>query len=375
MSRSTAARKPRTRPLDSLLRSKFVSALTAPHGVDRYLEVMNPTWTVHEVRARVVAVEKETEDATTLVLRPNGVWAGHVAGQFVNVGREIAGVRHTRCYSISSSESRDDGRFTLTVKAKDGGYVSGDIVRNAQVGQVLVLSQAQGEFLLPAERPARILFVSGGSGITPVMGMLRTLLDEGYGGDIVFLHYARSRADLIYGRELEALAASKRANVRVVLAYTREQSGELTGHFGTEHLVAAVPDYASRETFSCGPAALMQAVRSAWEAEGLLGRLHEERFTLPAFEAIVEEGAEPGRVHFAKSQVDIDGDGRALLVQAEEAGLQPEFGCRMGICMTCLCTKKSGTVRDLRNGALSSDPDVEIQICVSAPVGDVILDL
>ncbi len=375
MSESNAARKNRTRPLDSLLRSKLVTALTAPHGVDRYLEVLNPTWTVHEVRARIVEVRKETEDAATLVLRPNGVFTGHTAGQFVNVGIEIAGVRHTRCYSISSAEGGDDGLFTLTVKAKDGGLVSNHIVREAKAGQVVVLSQAQGEFALPSPRPSRILLVSGGSGITPVMGMLRTLLDERYDGDIVFLHYARSRADLIYRAELEALAAAKRPNVRVVLAFTRDDGGDLRGHFGPEHLAAAVPDYAFRQTFSCGPESLMKAVRAAWEAEGIEARLHEERFVLPAFDTTPAEGAAPGRVRFAKSGVEIDGDGRAILVQAEDAGVKPEYGCRMGICMTCLCTKKSGTVRDLRNGTLSSDPDVEIQICVSAPVGDVVIDI
>ncbi|MBC7171774.1 MAG: iron-sulfur cluster-binding domain-containing protein, partial [Polyangiaceae bacterium] len=258
-------------------------------------------------------------------------------------------------------------------KAKDGGYVSGELVQNAAVGQVVVLSQAQGDFVLPAARPSSVLLVSGGSGITPVMSMLRTLIDESYAGDIVLVHYARSRADRIYAAELDELA--KRPRVRVVLAYTREEGGELSGHFERAQLESVVPDYRERETFVCGPSSLMKAVREEWERAGLLARLHEERFTLETFSSTEVEGEAPGRVRFAKTAVEIEGDGRSLLVQAEEAGLRPESGCRMGICMTCVCTKKSGTIRDLRNGALTSEPDVQIQLCVSAPVGDVELDI
>src|SRR6476660_508678 len=157
----------------TLLRSPAVAALTSPHGVDRYLELVNPMWAAHEVRARVVHVQRETFDVTTLTLAPTNTWQGFAAGQHVQVGVEIDGVRHTRCFSISSSELarklRGDRTFTITVRAHDDGVVSRHLARTAEVETVLHLSQAEGDFTLPPLLPRKILMISGGSGITPVM--------------------------------------------------------------------------------------------------------------------------------------------------------------------------------------------------------------
>ena len=152
----------------------------------------------------------------TLTLQPTSTWRGHRAGQYVQVGVEINGARRTtRCFSISSAESNPGERFTITVRAHDEAKpgqqrVSKFLVREAQPGQVLHLSQAQGEFTL-SESPAtptnnHLLMISGGSGITPVMSQLRTLLRDGYDGKanrkVTFLHYARSPEDQIFAEEL-----------------------------------------------------------------------------------------------------------------------------------------------------------------------------
>ncbi len=358
--------------LRRVLGSRVLAAMTTPHGVDRYLELFDPTWSVHEVRAQVVEVSHPTADSVTLSLRPNGNWRGFRAGQFVRLTVEIDGVRRSRCYSPASSVHAD-GRIELTVKAHSTGFVSKFLKQNARAGMVLTLSQADGVFALPEARPERILLISGGSGITPVMAMLRTLCDEGHTGRIIFLHYCRSAADLIYAAELAEIA-ERHPNVQLLRCFAEaEQCGELQGLFSREQLAAAVPDYAEASAFLCGPPGMMQAVQQVWESDGIAGRLHLERFT--AAPATIETEEAEGELRFARSERLAANNGASLLDQAEAAGLKPESGCRMGICHTCTCRKLSGRVRDTRTGEISESGEEDIQICVSVPVGTVTMDL
>src|SRR6201995_418292 len=150
---------------------RLLEALATPHGVDRYLELVSPMLTVRELRAEVTEVRRPTADTVTLTLRPTRQWRGFRAGQFVQLTIDIDGVRRTRCYSPSCSQYRADGRIELTVKAHPDGLVSNHLVATARPGLVVGLSQADGTFCLPDERPDRIVLISGGSGITPVLAM------------------------------------------------------------------------------------------------------------------------------------------------------------------------------------------------------------
>lgn len=350
---------------------KFVEALATPHGVDRYLELIHPLLTVRELRAVVTDVDRSCADSATLTLRPTRQWRGFRAGQFVQLTVEIDGVNRTRCYSPACSQHRTDGRIELTVKAHPGGLVSQHLYRHAEPGLVVGLAPADGGFALPEPRPAGVLLISGGSGITPVLAMLRTLCDEGYGGDVAFLHYARTEADVPYLEELRALEAAH-PNVMLRLAYTAQPDrGDLQGHFGQEHLDAAAPWHAGAETFLCGPPRLMRAVRDLYAANGLSGRLHTEEFT-PA-PAVADDGTATGAVTFERTGRTADNTGQTLLEQAEAAGLSPDYGCRMGICFSCTQIKTAGCTRNITNGELHTDPDTEIQLCISVPVGDVSL--
>jgi ferredoxin-NADP reductase len=221
---------------------------------------------------------------------------------------------------------------------------------------VVGLAGVGGDFVLPAQRPRRILFVSGGSGITPVMAMLRTLANEGHAGEIAFVHYARNRAEACYHDELAAMS-----DARVLHGYTRSAGGELKGRFGPEHLMAAMP--APDAVFVCGPPALVGAVREHCQ------NVHSESFVAPTLDLPTEPSG--GRIGFADSGIEVVDDGRSVLEQAESAGLTPASGCRMGICHTCTRRKTSGVVRNLTTGAVSTAPDEDVQICVSVPVGDV----
>jgi stearoyl-CoA 9-desaturase NADPH oxidoreductase len=356
----------------ALLSSRVLDALTTPHGVDRYLELVNPMWAVHEVRARVEHVHPEAPGVATLTLCPTGTWQGALAGQHVQVGVVVDGVRRTRCFSLSSSAHRADGRIEITVKAHDEGYVSRYLSSDVPVGTVVHLSPAEGEFTLPHPRPDRMLMVSAGSGVTPVMSMLRTLCDEGYAGSVTFLHYARTAEDTIFAAELgERAETCGFAEVHVV--HTRaDNHGLLQGRFSAEHLRAVAPDFADAVTFACGPSGLIESMRELYEDAGAADRLRVEHFKTPT---ITADPTAEGVIEFRDSSAQASNSGQTLLEQAEAAGLTPAYGCRMGICKSCTTRKHEGVVRNVIDGAESAMPDEDIQICVSAPLGDCALDL
>ena len=343
--------------------SGLLDLLTGPHGVDRYTELVDPTWTHGQARARVVGVRRSTPRSVTLTLAPNRAFAGFRAGQHVNLSVEIDGRRRTRPYSIASAEG--DAHLELTVGRHDGGVVSAYLVEHARRGMVVGLDSVGGEFTLPESLPAdgadTLLLVSGGTGITPVMSMLRTLRARRHRGNVVFLHYARSLAEACYRDELAEIAAAM-PNGTVRHGYTRSADGtDLPGRFGPEHLATAGVHHAPH-VYVCGPPPLVDAVRAQFP-EAL-----SESFVPPTF---TPEEVSGGRVRFADSGIEIDDDGTPLLSQAEAAGLTPESGCRMGICFSCTRRKNSGAVRNVITGAVSSTDAEDVQICVSAPVGDV----
>jgi ferredoxin-NADP reductase len=362
----------RSNGLGGRLGFSFLDLLAGPAGVDGYLEQVKPTWSVRDCRAAITAVRHLTPDSVTLTLRANRAWEGFRAGQFIQVGVEIDGVRRTRCYSPASvaGTSKD---LELTVKSHPEGLVSNFLIERARPGARLDLEQAAGDFQLPDQRPERVLLISGGSGITPVMSMLRTLCAEGHRGPVTLLHFAPDPEHSIYRKELDRIAAAH-VNVRLLRSYTRVPgAGETDGHFSPAQLIQCEPDYARAETFACGPPELLDAVRETWAGDGLESRLHVESFVPPTFAP--PSGAAEGSIHFAGSGLRIENSGASLLEQAEGAGLTPETGCRMGICHTCSCRKTAGTVKNLATGEVSSAEEEEIQICVSAPIGDVVVEL
>jgi stearoyl-CoA 9-desaturase NADPH oxidoreductase len=354
-----------------LLRSSLLEALAYPHGVDRYVELVSPLLVKRDVRAEVTAVCHQTPRSVTLTLCPNENWRGLRAGQFVGVSVEIDGVRETRPYSPAASEHAAAGALELTVSTHPEGKVSRYLRDHARPGMIVGLTQAEGDFVLPDPRPERVLLISGGSGVTPVMAMLRTLCDEGFAGEVGFLNYARSRDLALYGAELDQLM-DRHEGLRVARGFTRGRGLPLTGRFRREHLCAVISEHASAATFVCGPPALIDSVRAVWAKDGL-AEPAVETFTPPAL-SFDTDGAE-GLVSFLASGREAANSGLPLLEQAEDAGLAPEHGCRMGICNTCSCRKTAGAVRNVFTGEISTDRDEQIRICVSVPVGDVALDL
>ena len=365
-------------PIRRVLASKPVATLTSPHSIDHYLEHIHPLWTAEAVRARVVGVDRETGAASTVWLKPNGAWQGFVPGQHVEFGVEVDGVRRVRVFSVSSSPLRTDGIFSVSVKAHPDGFVS-QFLHGGRLAErtIIHLSQAQGDFVLPTQVPDHIALVSGGSGITPVMSMLRSLTDPRratpHTGRITFLHYARSRSDEMFSDELDQLA--EHPQVDLVRVHTREPvpGAALQGRFLLDHLTRLGVDPRTTPTWVCGPAGLIATVRDTYAELGASDQLTMEYFKVPTIDLNAEDAT--GTTTFEASGTFLANSGATILEQAEEAGLTPEYGCRMGVCNTCAVKKLHGAVRHVITGEVSANTDETIKVCVSVPVGDVAMDL
>ena len=344
---------------------RVAEAVTTPVVPADYLDLLAPMRQGADLRGRIVSVTPETRDAATVTIRPGRSWRGHIPGQYIRIGVDVDGVRNWRAYSLTSPVAAADGLISITVKAIPDGKVSNHVVRSLQPGTLVHLDQATGDFVLPRQRPARALFITAGSGITPVMGMLRNHLDEL--DDVVVVHSAPTREDVIFGGELRAWAQDGR--LRLV-----ERLTDRDGLLGVEELDEVVPDWRERETWACGPTGMLDAVEAHWAATGVADLLHTERFR----PVVIAEG-EGGTVTFARQGTVVDADGATPILDAgEEAGVLMPSGCRMGICFGCVVPLREGAVRDLRNGEMTiatPGDGIRIQTCVSAAAGACEIDL
>jgi ferredoxin-NADP reductase len=343
------------------------SLVATPPVPSHYIALLRPLAATHTRQARVEAVCDETADTRTLTLRPGRGWRSHRPGQHVRITLAIDGRLATRTYSISSAPDRRDGCFTITVKAQ--GRVSTALVRDVRIGSYLSIGSAEGDFVLPDEAPPQLAFITGGSGITPAMSMLRALAARGGLTDVVHIHYARHDRDVIFGEELRTLAVDHPGyRLRLVL-HDRDPRP-----FCTERLDELCADWRERETWACGPRGLLDSIITSFTDAGCADALHTERFT--AALAPVPANENGGCVKFAKARTERRSDGRTPLLRvAEAAGVNAPHGCRMGICHTCDTTLLSGCVRDLRTGETINEPGMRIQVCVCAAAGDVELAL
>jgi stearoyl-CoA 9-desaturase NADPH oxidoreductase len=348
--------RPRVALRDRVL--KLVEFATTPLLPSDYLDLIDPLRSGADLRGRIEAVIPETRDAATLVIRPGRGWQGHRPGQYIRIGVDVDGVRQWRAYSLTSDLTSTDGCISVTVKAIPGGKVSNHLVHRTAPGTVIQLDQAAGEFCLPEQRPEKALFITAGSGITPVMGMLRNHPEL---TDVVLVHSAPTADDVVFGADLRAMAAAGR--IRLV-----EQHTDTAGMLDAGAIGALVPDLAERSTWACGPVGMLEALEAHWATAGIADRLYTERFRPTVL--VTGEG---GTVSFAKSGTTLEADGATpILDAAEDAGVLMPSGCRMGICYGCVLPLREGAVRDLRNGEITTaapGDGVLIQTCVSAAAG------
>ena len=344
---------------------RVAELLATPLVPADYLDVIAPLSNPTALRARVESVRRETKNSITLVMRPGRGWQPHEPGQYVRLGVDVDGVRLWRSYSLVSVPCGRDGRIAVTVNAVAGGTVSTYLLEHACPGMLLHLDPPAGEFVLPRPRPTKVLFVTAGSGITPVMGMLNSALHELT--DVVVVHSAPTADDAVFGAELRQLAAQGR--IRLIERHTRAD-----GRIKPADLAGLVPDLFERHTWACGPNEMLDDLEAHWATAEATDRLHTERFR-PAM-VVIGEG---GTVTFGKSGTVAEaGGGTPLLEVGEEAGVLMPSGCRMGICYSCVLPLRSGAVRDLRDGQITTaepEDDVLVQTCISAAAGPCHLDV
>jgi ferredoxin-NADP reductase len=342
--------------------------LTTPLLPEDYLAYCNPLWALREPRGRVDAVLPETADSATLWIRTPPGWPAHSPGQYVRIGVSVDGVRHWRTYSLTSLAGRRDGRIAITVKVMPDGLVSTQLVRRTRPGTIVRLAPPTGDYVLPDPLPERLLFVTAGSGVTPVMAMLRDLVARDGLPDTVLVHLAPTRDAVIFGVEL------RRLGHQLPALCLQEHHDDAHGLFDIAALHRLVPDLRERETWACGPEGLLDALGAHFAEAGIPDRLHVERFRPVVAAPGVTGGG--GRVTFTASGKVVDADGSTpLLVAGEQAGVLLPSGCRMGICHTCVGHLRSGAVRDLRTGEVHDTAGELVQTCLSAAAGPVEIDL
>ena len=347
---------------------RVVRSLFSPLLPDDYLELVNPLWSTQELRGRIERIERETDSAVTVFIRPGYDWPGHRAGQYTRVGVVVDGVFHWRAYSLTSEPDHPQGYIAITPKRVDEGVVSPYLTNDARPGDIVRLGGIEGDFVLPDEPPERLLFISAGSGVTPIMSMLRSLQRTDAVGNAVHLHSARTEDDVIFGHRLHGLR-ERESGYRLHLQVTGTH-----GRMGPVDLDDLCPDWREREAFLSGPNEMLDAMTEHWEREADCDRLHMERFQ-PKLGLGGEEG-EGGEIVFARSDAQAESDGsKPILVAGEEAGLELPFGCREGICHTCIGKLCSGQVRDLRNGRVYGQDGEMVRTCISAPEGRVEIEL
>ncbi|HEX3285102.1 MAG TPA: ferredoxin reductase [Mycobacterium sp.] len=349
--------------------------ITTPLLPDDYLKLANPLWSARELRGRVVEVRRETEDSATLVIKPGwGFTFDYQPGQYVGIGLLVDGRWRWRSYSLTSSpvkagaavaaKAGSSRTITITVKAMPEGFLSTHLVGGVAPGTIVRLAAPQGNFVMPDPAPASVLFITGGSGITPVMSMLRTLVRRDQITDIVHLHSTPTESDMMFAAELAELQRGQ-TGYRLRVRSTREQ-----GRLDLSQIADEVPDWRDRQTWACGPEGMLAAAEHAWSAAGIAEQLYLERFAASRAAA----HGQGGTVEFARSGKTVTADAATPLMEAgEAAGVRMPFGCRMGICQSCVVGLLDGHVRDLRTG-VEHEPWSRIQTCISAASGDCVLD-
>lgn len=349
-------------PASNSSAKKLKTSAYKPHWVredfvDFVLGKVNPMWTVRRVMAKIEAIEPINDGMIKLTLSANNKFSQYQPGQFVMVTVRIDGVQHQRAYSLVSSPNHSK----LVLGVKQQGRVSNYLANTARAGDVIEITPAMGEFMLkPHDHP--VLLISAGSGITPIIPIAKQALERSK-QPVTLIYYSRDPA---FRTELEALAAQHaHFNLNIIV-----DSAEQPALFDEETLDRLCADAANRETYVCAAPGLMKATRQIWQKRGWDARLTQESF-LPI---TVSQDAQIQPVNFRRSMQEFEGRGN-LLASAEAAGLKPSFGCRMGICNTCVCTKVSGAVKNQLTGEIDTQNNVQIKLCVSEAVSPLVIDL
>lgn len=331
---------------------------TTPLLPDDYTHLVNPLWTTREVRGRIVDVTHGPDNTTNLTITPGwGMNTRFSAGQYIGIGVAMNGRYVWRSYSLTDAPRPGRDTLSVTVKAIPHGRMSNHL-HDIQPGRIVRLAQPAGEFVLPTPLPPQLLFLAAGSGITPIVSMLRFIRSTGSTPpDIALVYCVRNPDDVLFSDDLNHLR-SHGGRVHLHLTAT---SPRLT----PDALLSLVPDAPSRSIFIAGSSTFTSTFATGLREAGA-NNITTEQFTLERTHTTTG-----GTVTFENQGISTESDGAtSILESAESVGVQLPFGCRMGICQTCVQSIADGYVQDLRTGE-TKGPGERVRTCVCVPAGDV----
>jgi ferredoxin-NADP reductase len=350
-----------------------------------YIDEARP-WSDRAQLLEVVRITPEAPDVATFTFRTtSNSWFRYLPGQFVTLELPLPSGPLLRTYTLSSSPSRPLS-IAVTVKAQASSTGTRWMLDSLKVGDRLKAYGPAGSFSFHLHKAPKYLFLSAGSGITPMMSMARWIEDHAEAADIAFITCARRPSDILFRAELERMATGTHPFHLAFVVEATDARNAWTGFRGRLNLPvlqATAPDFLEREVFCCGPAPFMQAVKTMLAGAGFdMRRYHEESFQPEAAEPLPElqdEAAAPaGSVFFTLSEVEASGEaGDTILQLARSAGLNIPTGCTMGLCGTCKVQRLSGeTVMQHQGGILDDDVDAGFVLaCCTRPVGRVEIEV
>lgn len=344
--------------------SSLAETVIDQHAANFWLQKINPLWSFNQALGKIVQKENSAQNMVSLTIQFNRHFEVGQAGQHHPIFVEVDGIRYERSYSLTQLDSQ---HVLLTVKKVDQGKVSSWLVEQSQVGDILEFGQPYGDMLLPEQAQA-ILLLAAGSGITPMLSLLKALskTDRMTQAPIQLLYWVKEYADVAFKTRFEQLA-EQYPNFSFQVFYTQEDdAGERLNQAHT----ASLENIENSMVYACGPSGFVA------QAEQLFA--HAQSFKSEAFSMTPVETSETGFVNVTllkSKKVLAIPKGQSILASLEQQNVKPTHGCRMGICNKCVCNKVEGSTKNLVNGGQNSEPGNLLKICVNSAQSDLVIDL
>jgi len=325
-----------------------------------------------------IKIIDETHDVKTFFFKPSQT-TNYIAGQHLPFSLMVNGEKTDAIYTLSSSPTRANF-LSITVKRVTGGKVSNYLHDSFKVGGTIEAMPPAGNFHLEQINGDKLLMLSAGSGITPMLSMLKAMVDNGLDNDLYFMHSARSAKDLIAKDEISSLAR-QHGNCRISYTLTQQTRPSWLGHQGrlNKSMLETIPDIAERHVLVCGPQPFRENAQQLLLSLGVPAeRFHYESFGVRKKAAKPTSQPKPQNLNILFDSWDklVKGNNQqSLLEQGEQAGLILPYSCRGGMCGSCKVKLISGEVKQLADDGLMDSEKSEgyVLACSCVPQSDVVI--